>query len=90
MDLREIKLPSLRYQMGIVMQEPFLFHATIRENLFMADPERPSRSRRRRARLRSFMSLSLDFPRAMTQLQESADTGCQVAKGSDWPSLVPY
>ncbi len=32
-DLRDVTLPSLRSQMGIVTQEPFLFHATIKENL---------------------------------------------------------
>ncbi len=36
--LQDIKLPSLRSQMGIVTQEPFLFHATIRENLLYGRP----------------------------------------------------
>ncbi|MBI4201816.1 MAG: ABC transporter ATP-binding protein [Chloroflexi bacterium] len=32
-DIREVTLPSLRSHMGVVTQEPFLFHASIRENL---------------------------------------------------------
>ena len=32
-DLREIRLLSLRSRLGMVTQEPFLFHTTIRENL---------------------------------------------------------
>ena len=32
-DLRAINLPSLRRQIGVVLQESVLFHATIRENL---------------------------------------------------------
>ncbi|MBB6052592.1 ABC transporter ATP-binding protein [Armatimonas rosea] len=32
-DLREIELYSLRQQIGVVLQESILFHATIRENL---------------------------------------------------------
>lgn len=34
-DTREITLRSLREQMGIVSQEPFLFNGTIRENLLL-------------------------------------------------------
>ncbi len=37
-DLREIALGSLRPQMGMVTQEPFLFHTTIRENLQYGKP----------------------------------------------------
>jgi ATP-binding cassette subfamily B protein len=32
-DLREIKLDSLAAQVGLVPQEPYLFHATLRENI---------------------------------------------------------
>jgi ATP-binding cassette subfamily B protein len=37
-DLREVTLASLRAQIGMVMQETFLFHASIRENLLYARP----------------------------------------------------
>lgn len=38
-DLREVTQASLRSQLGVVPQEPFLFHGTIRENIAFARPE---------------------------------------------------
>jgi ATP-binding cassette, subfamily B, bacterial len=38
-DLRRVSLTSLRRQLGVVPQEPFLFATTIRENLAFARPE---------------------------------------------------
>jgi ATP-binding cassette subfamily B protein len=38
MDLREVTLDSLAAQIGMVTQETFLFHATVRENLLYARP----------------------------------------------------
>jgi ABC-type multidrug transport system fused ATPase/permease subunit len=38
-DLRELKQEQLRRQIGMVTQETFLFHATIRENLRYARPD---------------------------------------------------
>jgi len=37
-DLRRLELESLRGQVGMVMQETFLFHASVRENLLYARP----------------------------------------------------
>jgi len=38
-DIRDIKLDDLRTRMGIVLQEPFFFATTIRENLLYARPD---------------------------------------------------
>jgi ATP-binding cassette subfamily B protein len=38
-DLRDVTLASLRRQLGVVPQEPFLFSASLRENLSFADPD---------------------------------------------------
>ncbi len=38
-DIRDIKLDDLRTRMGVVLQEPFFFAATIRENLLYARPD---------------------------------------------------
>lgn len=38
-DIRDVSLRSLRAQIGVAMQETFLFHTTIRENLLFAAPE---------------------------------------------------
>jgi ATP-binding cassette subfamily B protein len=38
-DLRDVTFASLRRQLGVVPQEPFLFHGTIRDNIAFARPE---------------------------------------------------
>ncbi len=38
-DLRDVTLHSLRTQLGVVPQEPFLFHGTVRDNLLFANPD---------------------------------------------------
>jgi ATP-binding cassette subfamily B protein len=38
-DLRHVTLDSLRRQLGVVPQEPFLFHGTIRDNIAFARPD---------------------------------------------------
>lgn len=38
-DLRDVTLHSLRSQLGLVPQEPFLFHGTIRDNVAFARPD---------------------------------------------------
>jgi ATP-binding cassette subfamily B protein len=38
-DAREIELAHLRRQIGVVLQENFLFRGTVRENIAMAKPE---------------------------------------------------
>jgi ATP-binding cassette subfamily B protein len=40
-DLREVTLESLRQQLGVVPQEPFLFHGTIRDNVAFSRPDAP-------------------------------------------------
>ena len=42
-DVRELTLDSLGRQIGMVFQDTFLFHATIRENLLYAKPEASER-----------------------------------------------
>ena len=38
-DLRDVTLPSLRHQIGIVLQETLLFTATVRENIAFGNPD---------------------------------------------------
>jgi len=38
-DLKEVSVDSLRTQLGVVPQEPFLFHGTIRDNVAFAKPD---------------------------------------------------
>ena len=38
-DIRDVTLSSLRSQLGVVPQEPFLFAGTVRDNIAFANPE---------------------------------------------------
>jgi ATP-binding cassette, subfamily B, bacterial len=38
-DVRDVTLPSLRRQMSIVLQDVFLFHGTVRENILFGRPD---------------------------------------------------
>jgi ATP-binding cassette subfamily B protein len=38
-DLRDVTMNSLRRQLGVVPQEPFLFTGTIRDNVAFARPD---------------------------------------------------
>jgi len=38
-DLREVSLQTVRRQFGVVPQETFLFHASVRENILLANPD---------------------------------------------------
>ena len=56
-DVRDLTFESLADTVGVVSQETYLFHASVRENLRFARPAPPTtRSRRRRAPLRSTSS----------------------------------
>ena len=52
-DLRDVTLDSLRRQLGVVPQEPFLFAGTIRDNIAFAPPGRDRRRGARGVRSRS-------------------------------------
>ena len=41
-DLRDVTLDSLRRQLGVVPQEPYLFEGTIRDNIAFARPDAPA------------------------------------------------
>ncbi|MGE0598942.1 MAG: ABC transporter ATP-binding protein [Dehalococcoidia bacterium] len=38
-DIREVTMESLRRNMGIVLQDPFIFHGTIRDNITFGKPD---------------------------------------------------
>ncbi len=50
-DVRKIRLDSLARIIGMVTQEPYLFHATVRENLLYAKPDATQEEIERAARL---------------------------------------
>ena len=50
-DIRDISRESLRRQVGLVLQEPFLFSQTIRENIAASRPDAPEETLRRCAQV---------------------------------------
>jgi ABC-type multidrug transport system fused ATPase/permease subunit len=50
-DVRDVKLQSLRREIGIVSQDPFLFSATVRENISFGMPDATDEDIARAARL---------------------------------------
>ena len=84
-DLRRVTLASLRRQLGVVPQEPFLFARTIRENLAFARPEAADDEiwaavRAGRAWPRSSSACQTGSTRSCT----SAARPCPPASGSCW------
>ena len=66
-DIREIKREDLRRQIGLVLQEPFLFSRTIRENIAAACPDAPEEE------LRAAAAVAC-VDEAITELSEGYDT----------------
>src|SRR5204862_5482155 len=50
-DVRDLKLASLRHAIGVISQDPFLFSATVRENITFGAPEATSKTVEHVARL---------------------------------------
>jgi ATP-binding cassette subfamily B protein len=50
-DVRQVQLASLRHAIGVISQDPFLFSASVRENITFGAPELPDEEVARIARL---------------------------------------
>ena len=61
-DVRDLKLDSLRHAIGSVMQDPHLFHDTIEENLRYAKPDATAREIEAACRSAQIWDLILSLP----------------------------
>jgi len=61
-DLAEVRLSSYRSQLGLVLQDEFLFDGTIRENLLFARPDATDEEVREAARLAHVSDFADGFP----------------------------
>lgn len=61
-DVRDVQLQSLRNQIGIVLQEPFLFHGTIAENIAYGCPDASMEEIMRAAKAANAHNFVLRFP----------------------------
>jgi ATP-binding cassette subfamily B multidrug efflux pump len=62
-DLREISLKSLRSNIGLVLQENFLFSATVRENISLGKPDAPLDEVMKAADLAQAHRFASEFPK---------------------------
>ncbi len=70
-DVRDVTQQSLRKQMGIVPQDPFLFSGTIADNIRFGDPEASDEAVREAARLSNAHEFIMRTPEGYeTQIQE--------------------
>ena len=61
-DLREVKLESLRRQVSLVLQDVFLFHGTVAENILYGAPEATEERMRRAAEMAHAMEFIAELP----------------------------
>jgi ATP-binding cassette, subfamily B, multidrug efflux pump len=61
-DVRRLKLRNLRQHIGIVLQSPFLFNATIAENIAYGQPDAPQEAIEAAARAAAAHKFILQFP----------------------------
>lgn len=61
-DIREIPLEKLRENVGMVLQEPFLYSRTIRENIAAYDPDASMKEIRRVAKIACIDDAIMSFP----------------------------
>lgn len=67
-DVREIALASLRRQVSVVLQEVFLFHGTVRENIVFGRPDAADEEIREAARTANAHEFILELPDAYDTL----------------------
>jgi ATP-binding cassette subfamily B protein len=61
-DVRDVTLPSLRHAIGVISQDPFLFSATVRENITFGAPGLPDAEVERIARLAQAHEFVAELP----------------------------
>jgi len=62
LDVRELKLTSLRRQVGVIAQDPFLFSASVRENIAFGTPEATDEEVEHAARLAQAHEFIVELP----------------------------
>ena len=83
-DIRDIDRQYLRQNIGMVLQEPFLFSRTIRENIGITKEKLLDEEIRHAAEIASWTNPSSILPTATTPLWESAASPYQAVRSSEW------
>ena len=85
-DVRDVTLASLRRQMGVMLQDTFIFSGTCARTSATASSTPPTRKSRRRRRPCTRTSSSWNCPTGTTRWWRSADRPCRPASASSSPS----
>ena len=86
-DVRDLTMASIARTIGIVTQEPYLFHGTIRDNIAYARPDATPKPRSRRPHgTPTSTTGSCRSPTDTTPSPASEATDSPVARSSGWPS----
>jgi subfamily B ATP-binding cassette protein HlyB/CyaB len=86
-DLALVEPAWLRRQVGVVLQENFLFNRSVRDNIALIDPGMPIEQVIAAAKLAGAHEFILELPRGTTPWLESRAPTCRVANGRE--SLSP-
>jgi len=85
-DVRDLALESIGDAIGVVTQETYLFHDTVRRNLLYGKPDATRSSSRQRLAPRTSTTGSPSCRRATTRSSASAATSSRGARNSGWRS----
>ena len=85
-DVRELTLESLSGHMGIVLQDTFLFHASVRDNLLYARPEASDQELEAAARAAHIHQLIESLPDGYDTVVGERGHRLSGGKSSGWPS----
>jgi len=87
-DLKELDLAHLRNQIGVVLQENFLFRGTVRDNIAVTKPAASLDEVVRVAQVGARMNLSNGCRTAMRRCSKRGRPICQAVSASVWRSLA--
>ena len=85
-DVRDVTLESLGEVIGVVTQETYLFHTTIRENLRYAKPDATDEELERAAQAAAIHDRIAELPEGTIRWWASAATSSPAARSSASPS----
>ena len=85
-DVRDLTFQSLADLVGVVSQETYLFHATVRENLRFAKPDATDEEVEEAARAAQIHDLIASLPDGYETSSASAATASRAARSSGWRS----
>jgi ABC-type multidrug transport system fused ATPase/permease subunit len=85
-DVRDVRIADLRSACGLVSQDVFLFHGTVRENLVYGAPDASDDEVVRAAELAEAHDFVHRLPPGTTRSSASGASSCPAGSGNGCPS----